>query len=273
MAINIQIFFKSPVGLGLSFDLLKQDTTFLTRNFRIKAGFETRTTEVALVLDFEASRVLGVINVESGQLELSDFNLQYYGLDFRQMRLDVPVNPLAGYDWFFGINVGSKQIVPNASIPSEAYDSIKANTVQMKFDLGGSYNHSLGSVFVAHLDLTAGTIWNQNPMFLNDLYRIGGINSLRGFNDLDLFASSYLVARIEARLLIGNKSRIFLFYDQGFLSNIVINEQDSPFGFGAGLLLGVGSGSLQLAYALGKSSQQSLSLNQAKIHLGYVAKF
>ena len=264
---------RSPVGLGLKFDLLKQDTTFLTRSFTISVRLDTKTTQMAFVVDFMSSRVLGIVLPETTQLELSDFNLQYFGFDFSQTTLDDPINPLEGYRWSLGLNMGSKQIVENASIPAEAYDSLKINTVQLKFDLGGAYNQPLGSFFVAHLDLSTGAIINENSMFLNDLYRLGGINSLRGFNDLELFASSFVLARIEARLLIGDKSRIFLFYDQAFMDNNVQKYQDTPFGFGAGLMLGLGSGTLQLAYALGKSSQQSLSLNQAKIHLGYVAKF
>jgi len=265
--------FKSPVGLGLRFDLLKQDTTFLSRNFVISASLETKSAEMAIVMNFLASRVLGILPLEMDKLELSDFNLQYYGFDFRQTTLDDPINPIEGYNWSLGINVGSKQVIENASIPAEAYDSLKMNTVQLKFDLSGAYNQPLGSVFVAHLGMSAGSIINESTLFLNDLYRLGGINSLRGFNDLELFASSFMLFKIEARLLIGDKSRIFLFYDQAFTNNNVVNYQDAPFGFGAGLLIGLGSGTLQLAYALGKSNQQSLSLNQAKIHLGYVAKF
>jgi hypothetical protein len=68
-------------------------------------------------------------------------------------------------------------------------------------------------------------------------------------------------------------SRVFLFYDQAYTFNELVNNSDFPLGFGAGIYLGTGAGDLQLIYALGVSQEQSLSLDQSKIHIGYVANF
>lgn len=265
--------FYSPIGLGLSFDLLKQDTSFLSRNFTLAANLNTSSMEISLQADFKASRILGTDPTAAGELVISDFDLQYYGMEITQYTLDDPVNPLEGYRWTVGINVGTKNIIRNAALPSEAYDTLQTKTVQLKLDAGAEFNQPLGSVFVGHIDVTAGLVRNEDVVFLNDMYRLGGLHSLRGFNELELFVSGYLLGRIEARLLMGQRSRLYLFYDQALTSNALTNIRDTPFGFGAGLLLNVGDGALQLAYALGKSSQQSLSLTQSKIHLGYVAKF
>ena len=68
-------------------------------------------------------------------------------------------------------------------------------------------------------------------------------------------------------------SRLFAFFDQSLTDNSVANISDHPYGFGAGMMLDTGQGNLQLVYALGVSAQQSLSLTQSKIHIGYVARF
>ena len=72
---------------------------------------------------------------------------------------------------------------------------------------------------------------------------------------------------------MNTSSRLFVFYDQAFTNNSITNFTDQPRGFGAGMLLDTGNGDLQLIYALGVSAQQSLSLAQSKIHIGYVARF
>jgi hypothetical protein len=66
---------------------------------------------------------------------------------------------------------------------------------------------------------------------------------------------------------------LFLFFDQAWTANSVRDFNDTPFGFGAGLKLDTGKGDLQLVYGLGVSGEQSLSLTQSKIHIGYVARF
>ena len=265
--------FRSPVGLGLGFDLLKQDTTYLSRNFTVTTDLNTRTLEILFKADFKASRMLGTIPVGAAELLISDFDLQYYGFSLAKNMLDDPVNPLKGYRWTSGGDIGNKKIIPNALVPGEAYDTLDAKSTQLKLDVGGEINQPLGSVFVGHIDMSGGIILNDDALFLNDMYRLGGLQSLRGFNDLELFVSGYLLGRIEARLLMGERSRLFLFYDQAYTFNEITQATDTPLGFGAGMLLSIGEGTLQLAYALGKSSQQSLSLTQSKIHLGYVAKF
>ena len=108
----------------------------------------------------------------------------------------------------------------------------------------------------------------------NDLYRLGGVNSIRGFNELGIYASSYLLTKFETRLILGATSRLFAFADWALVDNKVLKEMgEHYFGMGTGILLETKGGALQLVFAVGKSAQQSLSLTESKIHVGYVAKF
>ncbi|MEQ9659900.1 MAG: hypothetical protein RLO00_17310, partial [Fulvivirga sp.] len=72
-----------------------------------------------------------------------------------------------------------------------------------------------------------------------------------------------------------SNSYIFMFYDQAFLTNSILEliKEDQPLGIGVGLALQMNTGQLNLAYALGKSSDQELDLNLSKFHFGYVARF
>ena len=142
-----------------------------------------------------------------------------------------------------------KQIKKNASIAEIVYDSVNLKPIQLGLTTGGEINQQLFGPLVFHLDATIGTIFNNDQLFTNDLIRLGGINSLRGFNDLELFVSSFALARVEARLIINQGSRLFVFYDQAFTKNTVTNLSDEPRGFGAGLRLDTGSGDLQLVYS------------------------
>ena len=65
-----------------------------------------------------------------------------------------------------------------------------------------------------------------NPrLFINDLFRLGGLNSLRGFNENQFYTSAYAVATAEFRQFIGADSYVFLFADQAYLRHDLANDR------------------------------------------------
>jgi translocation and assembly module TamA len=265
--------FHSPLGISMGFDLLKQDTSFLNTNFNIEGYYLYKKMEISFITSFKSSRSLST-PVDTLELpEAADYNLQLLGARTMYNSLSNINNPLRGATAFIEFRVGNKQIKKNTGIAEAVYDSINLRSIQFEGTIGGEINQQIIGPFVLHIDLSLGTIFNDDQLFTNDLIRLGGVNSLRGFNDLELFVSSYALARLEGRIIINSNSRLFLFYDQALTKNIVANINDQPRGFGAGLMLDTGVGNLQLVYALGVSGQQSLSLTQSKIHIGYVARF
>jgi translocation and assembly module TamA len=116
---------------------------------------------------------------------------------------------------------------------------------------------------------------DNDQLFYNDLFRLGGLNSIRGFNERNFFASWYLTGTLEYRYLFDNDSQLFFFLDSSGLGYDIQDQKyrDHPFGFGGGFTLSTRAGLLHIIYALGKSSGQPLGLNYSKIHIGYSNRF
>jgi hemolysin activation/secretion protein len=111
-------------------------------------------------------------------------------------------------------------------------------------------------------------------IYQNELYRFGGQNSLRGFNEDELFASARSVITLEYRFLLDRNSNVFVFYDQAYSENSAIKySKDQPFGFGTGLSFGTNLGIFSVSYALGSQMQNPILLKNGKIHFGYIAYF
>jgi len=264
---------NSPLGFKVRFDLLKQDSSFLTTDFGVEAFTIYRSIELSFISSFKSSNALSN-PIDSLSLPLiADFKLQQFGARVIYNGISTVTNPLRGSKAFVDFRLGNKQISRRLGIVDAIYDSINLNSLQVDLSIGGEYNQRVSKLFVVHADATLATIINKDDIFANDLLRLGGVNSLRGFNDLELFVSSYVLLRLEPRLILNETSRLFLFYDQAFTDNSITEFTDQPWGFGAGLMLDTGNGDLQLVYGLGVSAQQSLSLAQSKIHIGYVARF
>src|SRR5690606_2752159 len=88
--------------------------------------------------------------------------------------------------------------------------------------------------FVCKLRLLSGNIIGSN-LFINDLFRLGGLNTLRGFNENFFFVSDYALANLELRITGGGETYFFVFYDQAVLHNTLSGNTDYPLGSGVGM--------------------------------------
>lgn len=100
-----------------------------------------------------------------------------------------------------------------------------------------------------------------------DLFRFGGVNSLRGFDEASLLSSRWLLLTSEPRFFLDPGSYLLLSiqWAQGLRQNQVFQARS----LGVGLGLTVKAGQFQLIYAVGAMTGTPLLLNLAKVHLGY----
>jgi hypothetical protein len=265
--------FRSPLGVELQANLIRQDSAFLNTNLVFDVFYTRQKVEVAILSNITSSRQLANPADTTNLPTIADYGMRLFGLDFVYNNIANLLNGTSVMRLQTSVQFGSKTINKNPNLSETVYDSIDLSTNQLQLNLEAAFNKRLSRSFALNAQLHGGLVLNSDRLFVNDLLRLGGVQSLRGFNELELFVSSYGLARLEFRLLMSEASRLFLFYDQAFTYNEVDNYRDAPLGFGAGIKLATAGGDLQLVYALGVSQQQSLSLDQSKIHLGYVATF
>jgi outer membrane protein assembly factor BamA len=122
-------------------------------------------------------------------------------------------------------------------------------------------------------------LFNQQ-YFLNDLFRLGGLNSLRGFSENQFYTNAYGVGTLEFRQFTGPEGYVFVFIDQAALraykSDVALSATlDQPTGLGTGISFRTAAGLFQFVYSVGKSSfsGQQLSLGTSKIHFGLTSRF
>jgi hemolysin activation/secretion protein len=107
------------------------------------------------------------------------------------------------------------------------------------------------------------------------LNRIGGIHTLRGFNEESLFASSYSIFTAEIRYLLDQNSAVFLFCDVAWYERNLKSGyfNDTPKGFGAGVFFQTRAGLFSFTYALGSEQGNPILLRGSKVHFGFINYF
>jgi hemolysin activation/secretion protein len=111
-------------------------------------------------------------------------------------------------------------------------------------------------------------------LYANELYRFGGLERMRGFDEEAFFASTVVFAGLEYRFLLDEYAHVLVFSDWSWFENKVLNSaQTTAYAVGLGLVLGSDNGQFKLSYGLGAELGKGLQLNAGKLHLGYISYF
>ncbi|MCC9135766.1 BamA/TamA family outer membrane protein [Pontibacter silvestris] len=268
--------FGTPFELGGNFSLLKQDSSFITVQPRLQFSYNTlRYGKFSVFSEWRNSRVLSAANAQSLQnLGLADARTTTYGFSYLWNNLDDFYFPRRGRRVELQLAAGTKKLLRNPNLDKSFYDTLQMNTTQLSLAARLENFFRLGKNSALLARLSAEALLNDQ-IFLNDMYRLGGLASLRGFDEYFFYASSYAVGTLEYRLFTAEDSYVLLFYDQGYYRSDLetLFVQEMPFGVGGGISFSTGAGIFQLVYSLGKSEQQPLSFKYSKIHFGITSKF
>ena len=272
--LNFPYLFRTPFGVNGQFDLDKKDTSYLTMNYEIGLQYSFMGNSYARAyFNYTSSRILTASSLlpDAG---LIDYGKSMYGIEFNIRKLDYLYNPRKGVSFCVNGAVGRRKIIKNAKADESFYEGMEMRTSNYRLaaDLMGFV--PLHKRFVLVLGLNGGTMFG-NKLYLNELFRIGGMNSLQGFDEKALYCSSYAIALAELRFLFARRSYINAFFNAAWYERNIPNNyfRDLPFGFGLGLSFDTKAGMFYLSYALGHQHNSPVSFKTGKIHFGVKVGF
>jgi outer membrane protein assembly factor BamA len=277
-------FFGTPLEVGTTFNFYKQTNNFLTIRPRVQVTYPTaRAGRLTFFAEQRSSRLLldslAYTQVTSTLPDYIDSEASAYGLAYARTNLDDLYFPHRGSFVSVQGGAGSKTIRRNASISETLYSGVNMRTTQYTFSGRIERYWALGRQSVVLARLRGEGLFNEQ-YFLNDLFRLGGLNSLRGFSENQFYTNAYGVGTLEFRQFTGPEGYVFVFIDQAALrayqSNVALPATlDQPTGLGTGISFRTAAGLFQFVYSVGKSSfsGQQLSLGTSKIHFGLTSRF
>jgi outer membrane protein assembly factor BamA len=269
--------FNSSVGIGMNLSLLKQDTTYFRAEPEVELQYFfsgsnwLRLFYMGQVSSLSGSRGTGEITTLP---PYARFNTSLYGAGIKFSKLDYQFNPRRGFFIRGDVSIGSKKIKKDPEINSDVYANVDLSTTKTIFTSGLFVYLPLGRNFVFHIRNLNGLMLNKN-LFENELFRLGGIQTLRGMDENSVTASSYIIGSLEFRYLFEEQSNLFLFFDGGYWRKNITSgmTEDTPLGFGAGMNLQTRAGIFTISWALGSQFENPVSIANAKVHIGYIQRF
>ncbi|MCA6435436.1 MAG: hypothetical protein IM600_08760 [Bacteroidetes bacterium] len=268
--------FGWPFGIDYGIRLFKRDTTFLEvqNNFGlqyyfnglnfIKAFYKIKNTNLLSTSGYSLITTLP---------EFADVSTLSYGLATGIEQLDYRFNPRKGFQLNASIQTGSKKITKNSKVNEIAYQGLLLNSTQYQLETDLAIYAPIYKNNVLKFGLQAASVFGNATLFRNELFRIGGLRTLRGFDEESIYASSYIIPTLEYRYLFSKNSNLFVFgegawYENNSGKNYV---KDTPYSFGAGISIDTKAGILTLLYSQGQQFNNGFDGRNGKIHFGLVA--
>jgi hypothetical protein len=293
IGLNLPYIFNQPIGSEVSVDFLKYDTIYTETRFQIAAQYifsgldhaklfyEQKTTNLqyADTLSVRSSKALG---------QLTSMRTSRYGIGFNSITFDNRISPRKGYLADMDVSIINRVILRDDRINRvkfynskenayyTVYDSMKLKTNQFMIQFALAKPFQVLKRVVIYNELR-GNYFFSPSIYFNELYRFGGNNTFKGFNEQALFASSLSIFNLEVRYLLSENSFLRLFgnvatyTDKSVRTNKISSDQ--PYGFGGGINLETGGGIFNISVALGKSKFNPIDFKNAKVHFGLINYF
>ena len=273
---NFPYLVGTPLGVDGLITLDKKDTTYLNMNYIIGLFYSFLGNNFARVyFDYATSTILDKSLYEySDFLTYSDYRKTMYGFAFRFRQLDFIYNPRKGYDLDLNMAVGTRKIITNHQVAPDYYEDVDLLTVRYRLQGKIKGYLPLHKRWVLGLGAEGGALFGKQHL-ANELFRLGGMNSLQGFEDRSIRASSFGIGVIELRFLVAKIAYLNAFFNGAWYEQKITGNymHDFPFGFGAGIAFTTKAGLFYLSYALGKQLDNPISFKTGKIHFGLAVQF
>ena len=257
IALELPYIFKSRFGLKGNLNIFKQDSTFQNTKTAIDLGYYFNYNS-RVYLGYQSSESSDIQNTNNSSISdytNSFFTTNFEFTDFKNNDFLFPektrINIKAGYGTRISKLETNKQLFFNIDLKHNLYLDDK-NSFNLK-----SQNYYLIS----------------DQFILNELYRYGGITSIRGFSENSLQANILTSIMTEYRYLIAPGIYAHTITDYAYFEDQTSSNKGNLLGIGFGFGLLTKNGLLNLIYANGSANNQEIKLSNSIIHISFKTNF
>ncbi len=253
---ELPYIFNLPLIPKVNFEIYRQDSTYnnITTDINLSYNLNTKGN-ISAILNTETSNKLS----ESSDAGVESFKNVFYGVSYQyKKRVNDYLFPTK-FNFELSSLFGSRKI-----------ESVKTN--QSKFILQTNYLWSINNrnnIFFQNQS----AILNSENYVLNELFRIGGTNSIRGVNEESIFASTYSIFTLEYRYRPNFSSYFYTITDYSYIENTILKEKTNIYSLGLGYAFFTKIGLLNISYAIGKFDDNPFVFNNSKLHIKVISYF
>jgi hypothetical protein len=256
--IEYPYLFSSPFGIGTEIDLQKQDTSFVRSDLLFELAYRNPQFKISIFDQIEASNTLSSIPIPG----FRDFSKNTIGatVQYRPFL----ANRFSFYHPQFTISGG----VFNYRADTLSDNTRKIANHKYRF----KYEHRIDFLRFFHLNnsIQLQGLASSVGLARNEYIYFGGLQSVRGFYELELAGRENWILRNEIEFQPVALLSLKLIYDYSNFRNEIHNYTHS-IGFGFALINN--DSQLEIIVANGKLNDNPFSVSGSKVHIGFRSNF
>jgi hypothetical protein len=264
--LEIPYIFKTSLGIKAQLNIFKQDSTFQNTKTAIDLGY---------YINYNSKIYLGYQSTESSDIQntnnstISDFNNSYLTTSVEYRKNDNS-NDLSPRKMSLNLITGFGKRTTNNN--PETVGSSK----QFYINLNASYNFEFNKRNYFNIN-SQNFYLNSKNYISNELYRFGGVNSIRGFLENSLQSNFNSLILTEYRYFASKNLYINSITDYGLYQDLTSsfekNKIKKLIGIGAGTAIQTKNGLLKITLTNGGQNINELQLYNTIINICYNVKF
>ena len=249
---------QSPFGISGELKIFKRDSSFVTTEQELRTTYQISPTSQTYLgyRGFDSSNLL---DQTLAGTPIENFKSKFFiaGASYLkpQNRRLFPVKTALRLD--LGIGKRTKEDVGESQFRAEAG---MANIF---------YLNPRNSVFLQNTT----HILFSDTYLVNELFRFGGIDSMRGFDENSIDASLFSVINTEYRYQFNETVFAHTIIDLGYFENQTLSLKQKLYSYGLGLGLNTQAGLFRFIVANGVSEDQDFDFSNTKIHISISSRF
>lgn len=255
---DVPYLFNTNLGFRMNASIYKQDSTFANAKILPSLYYNVANNhKLGLRGHFETSSA-----IDSQNSGIKDFTRRGGGIWYEFLKLsDVNL-----FQYKTKISVETDFLRTSYNNENIAYN------LKRYFFRGEDNVHLKGNHYI-NLQIESSLLDTKQALLNNELFRIGGWNSFRGFNENSLLGDFYVYGGPEYRYLINDEAFFDFFLQYGHLKSKYLNLsiQLYSLGFGFNLFLPIGLMSFQISN--GNPTNQVFQFRETKVHWGILTRF
>lgn len=255
-SIEIPYAFKSPLALRANLNIFKQDSTFQNTKTAVDLGYFF-TYNKRLFIGYQSTESSDIQNLNSTLISDSESRYLTSTFDYRNYVDDYLFPEKTKFLFKTGVGQRASKLETNK---------------QTFFDLNISHDLYLNKS--NSINLRSQNYYLQSSSYLtSELYRFGGIQSIRGFDENSLQANTFISLLTEYRFVVAPNLYIHSVLDYGYYQDQSSGTKNNLLGLGFGFGIRSKNGIFNLIYANGSKNEQEIKLANSIIHIKFVTRF
>ena len=254
IAAKTPYIFNTKLSTEFSFSIYRQDTTFLSTRLQTNLKYQIKNN-TNLFVTFLSENSENTATTFQNNISTYKNYFIGFGYEFKSPKNDVFRN-----DTFY-VNINPS--FGKRSTTSNSFPQIKITTIiSSLLDLNKKTSFFLQN--------KTGLLKSEN-YFDNELFRIGGSSSIRGFNEQSIFVKNYTLQNIEYRYATSSDSYLYTITDLAIISTN--QNKEKLYSLGIGYLFNTNNSQINISTAVGTNTKNPLDFKNTQFFVNWVNFF